>query len=158
MTSTRLFKVLENGKNPKSSEFLCNSPPIRLHIYCLLILLGSRWFNDKHKLNCIWIILQLLREVFLLCAIPWLENPTRCTQLALGNLLICATGFWHNNFLIIWACLKMVWYSNIHQRQREWCILWMFYQSIISSLLDVSKEDKGLTFPGVSHVAEGNAW
>lgn len=34
----------------------------------------------------------------------------------------------------------------------------MFYQSIISSLLDVSKEDKGLAFPGVSHVAEENAW
>lgn len=34
----------------------------------------------------------------------------------------------------------------------------MFYQSIISSLLDMSKEDKALAFPGVSHVAEGNAW
>lgn len=49
----------------------------------------------------------------------------------------------------------MAGHTNIRQSQREWWILWTFCQSIISSLLHVSEEDKGLLFPGVSHMAEG---
>lgn len=90
---------------------------------------------------------------------PRSRKPQQTDTISTGGVVdLQSAGFWHNDFLIVGPCLEVARHTNIQKNQREWWILWTFYQSVISSLLYVSEEDKGLVFSLCFSRGRGSAW